>query len=98
MFLRLSFRCRRRLPFRAGLSPCQLSQPALLFSLDYLALRWRSAKPGTVGTRAVAREGGAQSGDLRAPLCGLPDKFALENQTGMARGHNLISQPHHSCG
>ena len=55
--------------------PCLLGQPVLLLSRRPRARR-RSAKPGAVGARAVAREGGAQSGNLRRRSAVSPDKFA----------------------
>jgi hypothetical protein len=66
------------LPFRMGPGACQFAQTVLPLTLSHFAPGWRSAKPGTVGARAVAREGGTQSGNLRAALCRLPDEFAPE--------------------
>jgi hypothetical protein len=48
-----------------------------------------------MGARAVARKTGAQSGNPGAPLAGLADQAGSHGHSGMARGHDLVSQPRH---
>jgi hypothetical protein len=66
------------LPFRVGPGASQFAQTALPLTLSRIAPDRRSAKPGTVAARAVASEGGTQSGNMRAALYRLPDEFAPE--------------------
>jgi len=89
-----------RLLLRAALGPCRLRRPKLLFCPFGLAVcgaaaKRASSKPCTVGAREIAREAGAQSGYLRAPLFGLTHEFAPKSLPGPVRGHNFVVQPRH---
>src|ERR1035437_5534110 len=99
--------------FRLGLGRCFLRQSALLFlglgrrflrqsapllSLRSLTFGKRRTTPSAEGVRAVARKTGAQSGNPRTPLVGLADQVASQGHSGMARGYNLVSQPHRRFG
>jgi hypothetical protein len=70
----------------------------LLLSLRSLTFARRWTEPGAASPRPVAGKACAQSGNARAPLLGLPDQVGAQGHSGMARGYNLVSQPHRRFG
>jgi hypothetical protein len=70
----------------------------LLLSLRSLTFARRRTEPGAASARPVASKAGAQSGHTRAPLVGLPDEIGAQGHSGMARGYDLVSQPHRRFG
>src|ERR1035437_450338 len=81
-----------------GLGRRFLRQSAPLLSLRSLTFGKRRPTPSAEGGRAVACKTGAQSGNPRTPLVGLADQVASQGHSGMARGYNLVSQPHRRFG
>jgi hypothetical protein len=95
--MRPHFRWRGRLLF-LGLGRYFLGQFVPHWPLRGLTFGTRRTTPGAKGAGAVACKAGAQSGNPRAPLVGLADQVASQGHSGMARGYNLVSQPHRRFG